>query len=143
MLNRNKKTNDLNEGKWIGIGGKFMPGETPDECLKREVLEETGLKLESYYLHGIIHFRSDVEDEEMYLYTATIADDSVLTDCDEGTLAWIEKDRIFDLPLWEGDKYFLEKLLAGEKEIEMTLEYIEGKLIKYINHKDSYGHKRN
>ena len=128
MLNRNKKLNDLNEGKWIGIGGKFEPGETPEECLLREVLEETGFELIEYTFHGIIHFRSDKEDEEMYLYTAKVPADAMPISCDEGTLAWIDKDKVLNLPIWEGDKFFLEKLIAGDKSIEMTLVY-EGNIL--------------
>ena len=131
MLNRNKKENDLNEGKWIGIGGKFEPGETPEECLEREVLEETGFKLEEYTFHGIIHFRSDKEDEEMYLYTAKAPLDATPISCDEGTLAWIDKNKVLDLPIWEGDMLFLEKLIAGKKPIEMTLVYEGDKLVYF------------
>ena len=129
MLNRNKKENDLNKGKWIGIGGKFEPGETPEECLVREVLEETGFELKEYTFHGIIHFRSDKEDEEMYLYTAKAPVDATPINCDEGTLAWIDKDEVLNLPTWEGDRLFLRKLITGEESIEMTLVYEGDKLI--------------
>ena len=129
MLNRNKKKNDLNEGKWIGIGGKFEENESPEECLLREVFEETGLKLTEYIFHGIIHFRSDKEDEEMYLYTGKVSTDELPINCDEGTLAWVEKSKVLDLPTWEGDRLFLEKLIAGEKVVEMTLVYEGDKLV--------------
>lgn len=123
MLHRNKKKNDLNEGKWIGVGGKFEPGETAEECLLREVYEETGVKLTSYRYRGIIYFISDVwEDEAMYLYTADAYEGEISFDCDEGELAWVDKDKILDLRLWEGDRFFLEALLA-DRDITMTLHY--------------------
>ena len=144
MLNRNKKEKDLNEGKWIGIGGKFKVGETPEQCLEREVFEETGVRMFSYYFHGIIHFRSDEETEDMYLYSAYIPNGFKPPECNEGTLAWIEKDKIFELPLWEGDKFFLKELIKGTSKIDMTLEYIDGKLVRFIDHNKALcftGHK--
>jgi len=151
MLNRNKKKNDLNEGKWIGIGGKFQDGETPDECLIREVREETGIVLSHFHFHGIIHFISDVETEDMYLYTAVLpgatkahecaegtlestasTSESIneVPECAEGTLEWIAKEEVLNLPIWEGDRLFLEKLIRGDDRIEMTLEYIGSKLVR-------------
>lgn len=140
MLFRNKKENDPCEGKWVGIGGKFEPEENADECLLREVWEETGLKLTDYHFHGVIHFKSDVlEDEEMHLYSATgfegadpapsVTDNGddperpVYFDCNEGDLKWIPKEQVTSLNLWEGDKYFLEPLIAGQEHIEMTCVY--------------------
>ena len=123
MLYRNKKKNDLNEGKWIGIGGKFEPGETPDDCLLREVYEETGLRLTSYRRRGLVHFVPDNGyDEDMYLYTAD-GFTGMLTPCSEGELSWVEKEKIYELNLWEGDRIFLEKLLSGESGFELTLIY--------------------
>ena len=144
MLYRNRKQADMNGGKWIGIGGRIEPGESPDECIRREVLEETGLILRSSFFHGIIHFRSDeYEDEEMYLYSssdiepadplaaAEFAETGSYTppDCDEGELHWIEKSRILELPTWAGDRAFLEEMLAGAEEITMTLRYEGDKCI--------------
>ncbi len=124
MLLRNKKEHDLNEGKWVGVGGKFEPGETADECLLREVFEETGLKLTEYRFLGIVKFISDVwEDEDMYLYTATGFEGELLTECNEGELRWIDKDRILSLNLWEGDPYFLREMLEGKEHISMSLTY--------------------
>ena len=128
MLYRNRKPEDPNEGKWLGIGGKIEPGETPDECNVREVYEETGLRLRSARFCGVIHFRADMyEDEDMYLY---YSDDfaredgkQALPECDEGELRWIEGSKLLDLPMWEGDRVFLKRLLAGEREISMTLSY--------------------
>ena len=137
MLFRNKKKNDPCEGKWVGIGGKFEPGEDADSCVLREVWEETGLKLTGYHFHGIIHFKSDVlEDEDMYLYSANAfegvdpADDmGSIFDCNEGDLKWIPKEEVTALNLWEGDKYFLEPLLKGEPKIEMTCIYEGDRLV--------------
>lgn len=124
MLYRNKKKNDINEGKWIGIGGKFEEGETPEQCLLREVKEETGLTLTSWSFRGLIHFVPDKgQAEDMYLFTAD-GFTGKITACSEGELSWIEKEKIFDLDLWEGDKVFLRKLLNGESGFELTLEYV-------------------
>ena len=133
MLYRNKKKNDLNEGKWIGIGGKIEPGETPEECMLREIYEETGIHLPSSKFHGIIHFRSDKEDEEMYLYSASLNDFPLLKECSEGELAWIPKSQIMSLSLWEGDRMFLKKLVDGEEHIEMLLRYQGDSLIECID----------
>ena len=126
MLYRNKKEDDPNEGKWIGVGGKFEPGETPDACMLREVREETGLTLASYHFCGVIHFISDTwEDEDMYLYRAEI-DGSAANKtpaCEEGELRWIPEDQLMDLPMWEGDRLFLKPLFEGEDNITMTLRY--------------------
>lgn len=130
MLYRNKKKNDINEGKWIGIGGKFEKGETPDQCLLREVYEETGLKLKSYDYRGLIHFIPDnAEAEDMYLYTSQEFTGD-LTVCSEGELAWIDKNKIFDLNLWEGDKVFLKKMINGERGFEISLYYMDDKCVK-------------
>ncbi|MDO4939362.1 MAG: 8-oxo-dGTP diphosphatase [Lachnospiraceae bacterium] len=130
MLYRNKKKDDINEGKWIGIGGKFEPGESADECLVREVYEETGLKLNSYEYRGLIHFIPDnAEDEDMYLYTADKFTGDIMV-CDEGELAWIDKKEIFNLNLWEGDKIFLKKLLNGESGFEISLFYVGDKCVR-------------
>ncbi len=110
MLHRTKKQGDPNAGKWVGIGGKFEDGESPEDCVRREVLEETGLTLTAPLLRGIITFVSDCfPTEYMFLFTAE-AVCSTLSLCDEGELAWIEKDRLFSLPLWAGDRIFLSLL---------------------------------
>ncbi len=131
MLYRNKKENDPNEGKWIGVGGKLEPGETPDRCVEREVLEETGLTLTEYTYHGVVHFRSDKWcDEEMYLYTATGFEGDVDFNCKEGALKWIPKSQVMDLNLWEGDKIFLQYLLEGKRDIDLTLVYRGEELVE-------------
>ena len=132
MLLRGKKPNDPNAGKWIGVGGKLEPGESPDECMLREVREETGLKLSDYHFHGVIKFRSDAwEYEDMYLYSAKAPEAAALAECSEGELRWIAKEKVMDLPLWEGDRIFLRELLDGKKQINMTLKYEEDKLVGY------------
>ena len=132
MLYRNKKKNDPCEGKWVGIGGKFEEGETADECLIREVFEETSLKLLKYEFRGIVHFKSDVlPDEDMYLYTASEWENEESTFiCPEGELKWILKENVLSLNLWEGDKFFLEPLINGEDSIEITCIYEGDKLIE-------------
>ncbi len=130
MLYRNKKKNDINGGKWIGIGGKFEKHENADECLLREVYEETGLTLDSYDYRGLIHFIPDnAEAEDMYLYTSNKFTGD-MTACSEGELVWIDKNKIFDLNLWEGDKVFLRKLLDGESGFEISLYYVGDKCVK-------------
>lgn len=129
MLHRDKKENDLNAQKWIGVGGKFEPGETVEECLVREVFEETGLTLSSYIFVGMIKFVSDIyEDEDMYLFKGTDFTGEVRTDCEEGTLEWVESSKVLDLPTWEGDRYFLKPLLEGKTNLNMTVCY-EGDIL--------------
>lgn len=123
MLHRTKKVNDANHDKWLGIGGGLERGETPKDCLLREVFEETGLTLTEYRERGLIHFRSDTcEDEEMYLYTATAFTGTPKT-CSEGDLEWIDIDRLYDLTLWQGDRIFLDLLRQDAPWFELTLQY--------------------
>ena len=145
MLHRVKKYHDINAGKWIGVGGHVENGETPEECLLREVKEETGLTLTAYRLRGLATFLSDVcEPELMCVFTADAFDgeliecdegelawveksktaapaasgdavDTKLVECNEGTLHWVEKSDVLALPTWEGDRVFLERLLSGDE----------------------------
>ena len=129
MLNRTKKKDDINSGKWIGVGGHFEKGETPNECVEREVYEETGLKLIKYCLRGILTFVADSDFVEyIWLYTADEFEGE-LTECNEGELAWIDKDKVLELNLWEGDKIFLKLLKEKEEFFSLKLEYEDGKLI--------------
>ncbi len=128
MLHRVKKVNDVNKDKWIGVGGHMRENESPDECVARETLEETGLRLTAYRLRGIITFISDeYEGEYMYLYTAD-GFTGTLGECDEGTLEWVPKDRVTELPIWEGDKLFLEELTRDRGFFTMKLVYSGEKL---------------
>ena len=107
MLHRVKKQNDASHDKWIGVGGKCESDESPDECMLREVKEETGLIVTAWRYRGIVTFISDIWPcEYMHLFTADRWNGS-LTDCDEGDLQWIEKERLFDLTMWTGDRIFL------------------------------------
>jgi len=110
MLHRVKKKNDINRDKWIGLGGKFEKDESPDECLLREVCEESGLTLKSFRMRGIITFvNTECESECMFLFTADEFEGEPC-ECDEGVLEWVEKDRLGELSLWEGDRIFLRLL---------------------------------
>lgn len=123
MLHRVKKVNDENHDKWIGVGGKFEEGESPEECLLREVKEETGLTLTAYRFCGIVSFISDEwENEYMHLFTATEYEGE-LTDCDEGELVWVSKEQLNNLKLWEGDKIFFKLLEEGCRFFSLKLQY--------------------
>ena len=140
MLYRNKKEKDLNEGKWVGIGGKFEEGETPDECLVREVLEETGLRLTDYHLHGVVTFLSDNWDNEyMFLYTGYDFTGEMTQSCSEGTLRWVPEDEVLSLNTWEGDRYFLEPLLAGQEHIDLRVRYEGDRLVECVGSRELAG----
>lgn len=123
MLHRTKKENDLNHDKWIGVGGKFEDGESPEECLLRETWEETGLTLTQYRYRGLVTFVSDRwPTEYMHLFTAT-AWTGDPHPCDEGELAWIGKRELRSLPLWEGDRIFLDLLEREAPFFSLKLRY--------------------
>ena len=129
MLLRNKKKQDENAGKWIGVGGKFEEGESPQDCLLREVQEETGLRLTQYRFRGIVTFVSDqYETEYMHLFTAH-GFEGELIPCDEGELKWVEKDEVLSLPLWEGDREFLRLLREDAPFFSLKLVYQGDKLV--------------
>ena len=129
MLHRIKKENDLNRDKWVGIGGKFEDGESPEECNRREVLEETGLKLNSARYCGIVTFVSDKWETE-YIHIFHSADFSgKVKDCDEGVLEWVEKDRLYSMPIWEGDKIFLRLIERKAPFFSLKLEYAGDRLV--------------
>ncbi len=130
MLHRTKKQNDLNGGKWIGVGGKFEPGEDAVMCMKREVFEETGLTPTKYEYRGIVTFISDEwESEHMHLFTVT-GWTGELTECDEGELAFVPKSELYPLPMWEGDKIFLDIIAHDSDFFRLTLEYQGDTLIR-------------
>ncbi len=135
MLHRVKKENDASHDKWIGVGGKCEADESPDECMLREVKEETGLAVTSWRYRGIVTFISDIWPcEYMHLFTADrwfsgnylAAEDNssmFLPDCDEGVLEWIDKERLFDLTLWPGDRIFL-RLIMDPKQPFLSLKLV-------------------
>ncbi|MCI5879089.1 MAG: 8-oxo-dGTP diphosphatase [Lachnospiraceae bacterium] len=130
MLHRVKKENDLNHDKWVGVGGKFEPDETPEECMLREVREETGLTLTKYRFRAILTFLSDEwETEYIHLYTASEFT-GMLLECDEGNLGWIPKSEIDKLKLWEGDKIFFKLLRETEDFFSLKLRYEGEKLVE-------------
>ena len=123
MLHRVKKKNDINHDKWIGIGGKFEAGESPDECLLREAREETGLTLTDWKCRGVVTFLSDeAEGEFMYLFTAD-GFEGELTDCPEGDLQWVSREFLNELPKWEGDQIFLDLLWQDVPFFLLKLRY--------------------
>lgn len=129
MLHRTKKNEDPNEGKWIGIGGKLEENESPEECMLREVFEETGSKLKKWDYRGIVTFVSDLwEGEFMHLFTAK-AESFDITECTEGELLWIDEDKIESLNLWEGDRVFLNLLKNDEAFFSLKLCYEGDRLI--------------
>ncbi len=108
MMRRNKRTDDIHFGKWNGLGGKLEPGETPEECVIREVLEESGLCIQQPRLVGLLTFPDFKDDEDWYVYVYTAYSFSGnLQECAEGVMEWIDDAEILDLPLWEGDRHFL------------------------------------
>lgn len=132
LLHRVKKKQDVNEGKWVGIGGHFLPDESPDECLLREVREETGLTLSRYRFAGKILFLAPPWPREvMYLYHATTEEGDVLPDCDEGVLAWVDKQKALSLPMWEGDRIFLSLMEAGGEPFSLLLRYDGDRLVEH------------
>lgn len=132
MLHRTKKENDLNEGKWIGVGGKFEKNETPEECLLREVKEETGLTLTKYRLRAVITFISNQwETEYMYLFTANEFTGEV-TECSEGVLEWVNKEEVMKLNLWQGDRIFLKKIMKEDNFFTLKVVYEGEQLVESV-----------
>ena len=131
MLHRIKKENDMHKNKWNGLGGKLIPGETPEECVIREVKEESGLSIDSPTLKGIITFPKfdDIDDWLVFVY---ISDNFTgnLIECDEGVLKWIENDCLLKLNMWEGDKIFMPWL---KKDVFFSAKF-HYKNNKYIKH---------
>lgn len=131
MLHRTKKQNDINKEKWLGIGGKFEDKESPEECIIREVKEETGLTLNSVKLRGILTFINTIcETEYIFVFTSNDFTGNLI-ECNEGDLQWVEKDKVTSLNLWEGDKIFIEKI--QEEGPFFTIKYIyeEDTLLSY------------
>ena len=123
MLHRVKKKNDINKDKWIGIGGKFEKDESPDECILREAMEETGLTLTDWQCRGVVTFlNTQCDGEYMYLFTAD-GFEGTIKDCDEGDLQWVSREFLYSLPMWEGDKIFLDLLWQNAPFFLLTLRY--------------------
>ena len=123
MLHRVKKERDENRDKWVGIGGKFEPGESPEDCALREVYEETGLVMKNWAYRGIVTFVSDTWGTEyMHLFHSADFTGSV-KDCDEGVLEWVDKKALLTLPIWEGDKIFLRLLDTDRPFFSLKLRY--------------------
>lgn len=122
MLHRIKKKEDINKGKWIGVGGKLERGESPEECLMREVKEETGFELKGFSYRGLISFiYADKDPEYIFVYTSTEFDsgsteEMPVPQCDEGVFKWVPKEKITELELWEGDRYMLDYLIKDRQE---------------------------
>ena len=132
MLHRVKKKNDINRDKWIGVGGGFEHGESPEECAIRETREETGLTLTDYRFRGIVTF--DCEGQEtlyMYLFTAS-AWTGELSECSEGDLEWVPKKKVYSLPIWEGDKIFFRLLEEGRDFFSLKLRYVGSRLVEAV-----------
>ena len=132
MLHRVKKVNDENHDKWIGIGGKFEEAESPEDCMRREMLEETGLTPQKWQYRGIVTFVSDEWGTEyMHLFKCTEFTGEI-KECDEGVLEWIKKDALLSLPIWEGDRIFLRLLDTDCPFFSLKLCYSGDKLTKAV-----------
>ena len=132
MMHRVKKEHDINKDKWVGIGGHFEQDESPEECLLRETREETGLTLTDYRLRGVITFISDKwQTEYMFLYTAT-GYEGEIGDCNEGTLEWIDRTDVYDLPIWAGDRIFFRLLEWRQDFFSLKLRYVGEQLTEVM-----------
>ena len=131
MLHRTKKNDDINKDKWLGVGGKFEKDESPEECMLREVKEETGLMLKSYKLRCIVTYVSTTwETEYMYVFTSRDFTGNLI-ECNEGDLEWVNKKDVLRLNSWEGDKIFVEKIQEDDTFFTVKFEYDGEKLIRY------------
>jgi len=129
MLHRNKRPDDIHLGKWNGLGGKIIPGETPEECIIREVLEESGLVIEGPLLRGMLTFPAFDGEDDWYVFVFEAFDFSgAIRECAEGTLEWIEDSRLADLELWEGDRIFMPWITCGSF-FSGRLAYSNGRLV--------------
>lgn len=132
MMHRIKKKNDENKDKWIGIGGKFQEKETPYDCARREIYEETALTAKELFYRGIVTFVSDIYGTEyMHLFTCNNFSGVLNTDCEEGELVWIPCDEVVNLPIWEGDKIFLKMLKTEKRFFSLKLEYQGERLVSH------------
>jgi 8-oxo-dGTP diphosphatase len=128
MINKNKRENDLNKGKWMGLGGHLEIGETPYQCVIREIKEEAGLIIHNPLLRAKIYFINDDYEELMYLYTVSDFCGEII-ECNEGILEWIKKEDVLKLNIWEGDKVFLDFLVKSDDYFELKLFYKNDKFV--------------
>ena len=132
MIHRIKKENDINKDKWVGVGGKLEAGESPFDCVRREVYEETGVNIKDPRYRGIITFVSDKWGTEyMHLFTATDYDGEIDYDCDEGKLEWVKKELVPSLPIWEGDKIFFDLMEKEKRFFSLKLCYEGDTLVSH------------
>ena len=133
MIHRTKKKNDANHDKWLGIGGRLEPGESPFDCARREAFEETGLTVNKLSYRGIVTFVSDEYGTEyMHLFHSDKFTGELASQCPEGDLEWVDIDKICSLPIWEGDKIFLDLLAKSVPFFSLKLIYRSDKLIDHI-----------
>lgn len=129
MLHRNKKPNDIHEGKWNGLGGKFEPGETPEACARREILEECGLTAKKLDLKGFLTFPKFAKGEDWYVFVFVVSEfEGELKTSAEGELKWIPDEKLFSISLWEGDQHFLP-WLSKPGFFSARFDYENGRLI--------------
>lgn len=132
MLHRVKKKNDMNHDKWIGVGGKFETGETPYECARREIMEEVGVEVPNLKYRGIVTFVSDLYGTEyMHLFVSDGYVGEIKQVCDEGNLEWVDKSKVNDLPIWEGDKIFFRLLDEEPRFFSLKLVYEGDSLVSH------------
>ena len=132
MIHRVKKVKDINKDKWVGVGGKFEERETPFDCVRREILEETGLTAGKLNYRGLVTFVSnEFGTEYMHLFHTDEFTGELTRDCNEGNLEWVDKDAIINLPLWEGDKIFLELLRKSVPFFSLKLVYEGQNLVSH------------
>ncbi len=134
MLHRIKKKNDYNHDKWVGVGGKFEPFESPEDCLVREVREETGLTLKRWRCRGIVTFVLGQMTEYMHLYTADAWEGEMIRGdaCNEGVLEWVPKSKVPELPIWEGDQLFFRLLEEQRPYFSLKLVYEGDALVQAV-----------
>ena len=133
MIHRVKKINDLNKDKWIGVGGKFEERETPFDCVRREIKEETGLTAGKLNYRGLVTFISnEFGTEYMHLFHTDDFSGNLVSECNEGNLEWVDKNIIHTLPLWEGDKIFLDLLEKDVPFFSLKLVYEGSTLVSHI-----------
>jgi 8-oxo-dGTP diphosphatase len=131
MMHRIKKKNDMHQGKWNGLGGKFEPGETPEDCASREIFEESGLQVRNLELKGLLTFPGFANDEDWYAFVFVAHDfEGELIESPEGVLSWIDDDKLNDLELWDGDRVFI-KWLEYPEFFSAKFNYIDGKFLDY------------